>query len=292
MTFITRAEWGARTPKSNGNTISAHPLGVAVHYSAANLGSSPDALCDDKVRGIQNYHIDHNGWADIAYSFLVCPHGNVFEGRGTGKGSAANGTTVGNLNWYAVCALGGPADTPSVLMLTGIGTAIDLCRKAGASSRVIGHRDLFATACPGVALYGYVAAGRWAKLPTRPAPPAPTKPPAPVVKPAPKPKSTRNIPMTKAIQKAIHVAADGMWGPGTQTAATAVIRRDLTNVQRLQGWVGAIGRSAAWGPNSEAARIATIRKIQTAIGVTPDGDWGPISSRAWAHAVANNLNKF
>jgi len=169
MTFITRAQWGARAPKFTGNAIGAHPLGVAVHYSAANLGSSPDALCDDKVRGIQNYHMDHNGWADIAYNFLACPHGNIFEGRGTGKGSAANGTTQANLDYYAVCALGGPADTPSVLMLASIGDAIGLCRKAGAGAKVIGHRDLFPTACPGNALYAYVQAGRWGVGPRPPA---------------------------------------------------------------------------------------------------------------------------
>jgi len=164
MTFISRAQWGARAPKSTGNAIGAHPLGVAVHYSEGNLGSSPDSLCDDKVRGIQRYHMDTKGWADIAYTFLVCPHGNIFEGRGTGKGSAANGTTRANLDYYAVCALGGPKDTPSVLMLAGIGDAIGLCRKAGAALKVIGHRDLFPTACPGTALYAYVTAGRWAKL--------------------------------------------------------------------------------------------------------------------------------
>lgn len=164
MRIVTRAQWGARPPRSTGNAIGVHPFGVAVHYSEGNLGSSPDSECDDRVRGIQRYHMDVKGWADIAYSFLVCPHGNIFEGRGTGKGSAANGTTKANLDYYAVCALGGPKDTPSVLMLAGIGTAIGLCRKAGAGSKVLGHRDLIPTACPGTALYAYVKAGRWTKL--------------------------------------------------------------------------------------------------------------------------------
>lgn len=290
MTYISRAQWGARSPKSTGNAIGAHPLGVAVHYSEGNLGSSPDALCDDKVRGIQGYHMDTKGWADIAYSFLVCPHGNVFEGRGTGRGSAANGTTQGNLDYYAVCALGGPADTPSVPMLASIGDAIGLCRKAGAGAKVIGHRDLFPTACPGTALYAFVRAGRWTTLPTPPKPPTPPTPPKPAP-PKPAPQPTRNIPQTIAIQRACHVAADGKWGPGTQTAATAVIRRTLTNVRALQGWVGTVV-DGTWGPKSETARVTAVKAIQRAIDVTDDGDWGPISSRAWAHAVAANLNKF
>ena len=60
------------------------------------------------------------------------------------------------------------------------------------------------------------------------------------------PLPTRNIPMTIAIQKAVHVTADGMWGNATSAAATAVIRRVLTNVPYLQGWVG-VKADGVWG---------------------------------------------
>ena len=234
MTFISRAQWGARPPRSTGNAISAHPLGVAIHYTAANLGSSPDSECDDKVRGIQRYHQDTKGWADIAYSFLVCPHGNVFEGRGTGKGSAANGTTVGNLNWYAVCALGGPADTPSPQMLAAIGDAVNLCRAAGAGARVIGHRDLFATACPGVALYAYVQSGRWNTLVARVvAVVSRVLTRAPIAKPAP----------------ARYPLPAGHWF-GIRSS----------NPRNHSGYY--------------AADRPAIKAIQTKVGVTPDGDYG------------------
>jgi len=114
-------------------------------------------------------------------------------------------------------------------------------------------------------------------------------PPALVTKLVPKP--ARNIPQTVAIQRACHVAADGKWGPGTQSAATAVIRRTLSNVRWLQARVGT-KVDGAWGPQSQAAWVATVKRIQTAIHVTPDGAWGPISSRAWAHAVANNYKRY
>jgi len=104
-------------------------------------------------------------------------------------------------------------------------------------------------------------------------------------------KSTRNIALTIAIQRAIHVTADGKWGNGTQTAANAVIRRDLSNVRALQGWVDT-KVDGIWGTQSEAARIATVKRLQMAMGVTQDGDWGPITAKAWAKAIKANLNKF
>jgi peptidoglycan hydrolase-like protein with peptidoglycan-binding domain len=269
MTFITRAQWGARPPKSNGNAIGAHPLGVAVHYSAANLGSSPDSLCDDKVRGIQNYHIDHNGWADIAYSFLVCPHGNVFEGRGTGKGSAANGTTQGNLDYYAVCALGGPKDTPSVLMLDSIGDAIGLCRNAGAAAKVIGHRDLFPTACPGTALYAYVRLGGWAKLVV--------KVKAAVVRVVAPSRSDTRPPIAKPAR--VRLAVDGDFGPLSkkrlQQWAGVAQDGDLGPIswKAIQRKVGGLAVDGAPGP-------LTWRRLQTVVGSPADGIPGPVTYRA------------
>ena len=250
MTFITRQAWGARPPTSTGNAIGAHPLGVAVHYSEGNLGSSPDSECDDRVRGIQRYHQDTKGWADIAYSFLVCPHGNIFEGRGTGKGSAANGTTQGNLDYYAVCALGGPKDTPSVLMLAGIGTAIELCRKAGAGQAVIGHRNLIPTGCPGAALYAYVQAGRWTKL-TVSVKAAVIR----VLSHAPS-RSTARKPI--ATPGRVPLVVDGDFGPAT--------------IRRLQQWAG-VTVDGKLGPISWGV-------IQHRVGATPDGRPGP---NTWTH---------
>jgi hypothetical protein len=183
MAVVKRAAWHARPASGVGNQISAHPLGVAVHYSEGNVGAQAHGLCAPRVLAIQRFHMTARGYADIAYSLLVCQHGQVYEGRGTGKGSAANGTTKANLDYYAVCALIGSADKPTPQLLNGIGEAIAICRKAGAGQRVIGHRDLFATACPGDALYVLVNAGHWnAVTPTAPRPsrPAPAQPTAPL----------------------------------------------------------------------------------------------------------------
>ena len=41
-----------------------------------------DQTCIQRVRSIQNFHIDDRGWADIGYHFLVGENGKVYEGRG------------------------------------------------------------------------------------------------------------------------------------------------------------------------------------------------------------------
>ena len=105
---VTRGVWGARQPRSA--TALPNPIGVACHYEGPHLGTFEHARCFVLMRGIQAYHMDHNGWADIAYNFLTCPHGFVFIGRGSRVRSAANGTNTGNASYEAVCALIGDGD--------------------------------------------------------------------------------------------------------------------------------------------------------------------------------------
>lgn len=243
MQLITRDQWGARATRGSSNLIAPHPLGVAVHYSETNVGAAAHDTCAALVREIQDFHMDSRGWADIAYNFLVCQHGFVFEGRGTTRGSAANGTTHANYDYFAVCGLIGTTDTPAPELLAAIGDGIGLCRTAGAGDQVVGHRDLYATACPGAALYALVLAGHWNGTPPQaPAPvaynPGHTPAPAPV---AP-----------------VQLVVDGIFGPATK--------------RRLQQWAH-VAQDGILGPITWAA-------VQRLVGTTPDGLPGPITWRA------------
>jgi hypothetical protein len=108
MNLVTRAQWGARPRK--GTPTPLNPTGATAHWEGPHMGTFPHDQCDDKVRGIQAFHMDGRGWSDIAYNALVCPHGYVYEGRGPGVRSAANGTDAGNDADVAVCYLGGEGD--------------------------------------------------------------------------------------------------------------------------------------------------------------------------------------
>ena len=165
--FVSREQWGA-TPR--GATATTHPigqtLGVTFHWGGPTMGAFDHSECAGKVRGIQRFHKETRGWADIAYNFLVCPHGYVFEGRGVGVKSAANGDTQSNDDWYAVCYLGGVNDGFTDEGKAGFTFAVQLLRRNGAGPKVNGHRDHKATTCPGPLVYAWLQTADFSERPT------------------------------------------------------------------------------------------------------------------------------
>lgn len=168
--LVSRAEWGARPAKGSYTTLRS-TKGVKIHYTGSRVDP---AILDDHdpcarlVRQVQDQHINGNGWIDIGYSLAVCPHRKVFVGRGPNRLPAANGLNSGH---YAVLGLVGNSGLvqPPDGMLHGIVDAIEYLREVGGAGREIkGHRDGYATACPGEPLYAWVRRGapRPASTPT------------------------------------------------------------------------------------------------------------------------------
>lgn len=162
--LVTRAQWGARDyRRPNGATgYSRARRGVKVHYLGAAYTDRPHTQCAAYVRHIQTLHMDERGWSDIGYSFLVCTHGWVYEGRGLTRRNSANGNTALNEQDYAVLLLVGSSGltTPTVEQLHGGRDAIEYCRSEGpAGAWVGGHKDGYATQCPGDAVYAWVKSG-------------------------------------------------------------------------------------------------------------------------------------
>lgn len=161
--LITRKEWGARAPKGPLEHL-ASTKGVKVHYTGGRVDPhlvDDHDLCAAAVRGIQRSHMDGNGWIDIGYSWIGCPHRKVFEGRGLHHLPAANGAGL-NSGHYAVLGLVGNSGlvVPPEQLLHGIVDAIEYARAHGNAGREVkGHRDGYATDCPGPALYAWVKAG-------------------------------------------------------------------------------------------------------------------------------------
>lgn len=161
MLFVTRTEWGASTgPTSPADDLpTAH--GVKVHWIGGDYTTPDHDQCAAEVRAILHEHLTnpHEGWVDIAYNALTCQHGYVFEGRGAGKRSGANGNAQLNTDDYAVCAIVGIHEPIRPELLNGLADAIDWLRANGAGDRVSGHCDGYNTDCPGPDLYRWAHAG-------------------------------------------------------------------------------------------------------------------------------------
>ena len=156
-TLVTRHQWGAVPPK--GVSYDVNPTGgVAIHHVGGGSYAYADhASCVSLVKAIQRMHLANTaeGYADIAYNLLACHHGYMFEGRSKASDPkvrpGSNGSTYANTVALSVCCLWGDADgAPSAGILGAAAGAVAWLRaKAGAATRVTGHRDWSSTSCPG-----------------------------------------------------------------------------------------------------------------------------------------------
>lgn len=161
---MTRAEWGARRPV----TVTRIPrtLGFAVHWEGPTMGRFDHDRCAGKVRGIQDFHMDERKWSDIAYSFVVCPHGFIYEGRGWGVRTAANGTNHGNDNYLAACYLGGMEDPFTDEAKLAYHALFTESRRRYSEAEIRPHSSFKPTLCPGDPIRAWLAGGCPLPVPT------------------------------------------------------------------------------------------------------------------------------
>jgi hypothetical protein len=103
--IVTRPEWGADAPEADLTPWSVgQPDHTTGHWEGVD-GPESHAECFQMVRSIQDFH-QRGEFIDIAYNWLICPHGVLFEGRGRHfRGAAQN---AGNRSGESWCFLGGP----------------------------------------------------------------------------------------------------------------------------------------------------------------------------------------
>lgn len=84
MKIYRRARWHARPNGPCDRQDVRNVRAIYIHYSDSPAPPENLAAQAAAVRGIQTYHMQSNGWSDIAYSFLVTPgqtRARVWEGR-------------------------------------------------------------------------------------------------------------------------------------------------------------------------------------------------------------------
>jgi hypothetical protein len=248
MKFVSRKELGWPVSAAPAQ---ATAKGVKIHYTGSPTSCKTHADCVRLFKDIRKSHLSNlaEGYSDIAYNLGVCLHGYVFEGRGRKKRSGANGNMALNQAHYAIVAfLGSSGDTkPSEEMIEGLKDAIEYMRGGGAGNEIGGHRDGYATLCPGEPLYALVKAGKLVPGPKTPAPkPQPVYAPFPGVGFFRLGKKHKLITeLGKALVKAGYKGYK--MGPGQEFT-----RADIKAVawfQRKQGWTGS-GADGYPGPET------------------------------------------
>lgn len=256
MTIISRAQWGARAPRQR-TRLAAPARGVVRHYEGVTVSPYGHGGCAGRVRNIQAHHMDRLGWDDIAYSFIVCRHGEVFEGRWAHVRTAANGTKEANASYYAGCILIGPDDELTPETKAGwLEGRNELRRITGAGPETPPHSQMVATPCPGGPFRDWALDG-----------------PAPAPLPHSPQKSTLVSIVEAAAMKDYTVEAVTMFLPTIRQGSSG------QHVKILQGLLTANGRPVAVDGSFGGDTAAKLKEWQGKCGLAADGICGPVTWR-------------
>ncbi|AFZ66225.1 peptidoglycan recognition protein family protein [Deinococcus peraridilitoris] len=310
--IIGCASWKAAPPKEAITVLSARPTRLIVHHTnTANTSDTSLAHAHELARSIQSYHQNNNGWIDSGQQFTITRGGYVLEGRHRSLEAAQNGNLqvvgahcpgqnevavgIENEGNYQSVA------PPSVLYNQLVTLCAWLCDRYGiVSTEIYGHRDFYATACPGDVLYSQLPKLRSDVAAKR----------GQVVRVWPTVRSGFSGERVKSVQYLLNargqsVAVDGQYGSGTAGAVSrfqagagltqdgvvgsltwerlilTVRRGDLGSaVQGVQSQLASKGYALSvdgnFGPGTESA----VKSFQSSRGLTSDGIVGPATWHA------------
>ncbi|GAA0936686.1 MULTISPECIES: peptidoglycan recognition protein family protein [Streptomyces violaceusniger group] len=178
--IVTRAGWGADEKIRETGHVYSKTVKVAFIHHTVTGNNYSCSQAPSVVRSIYRYHVKSLGWRDYGYNFTIDKCGKIYEGRSGGVTKAVRGAhTLGfNTNSMGVAVLGTfTSKKPSAKAVKAVAklTAWKLGLfkrnprgtthlvsgggnkyKKGANVKfhvIAGHRDGFATECPGKRLY-------------------------------------------------------------------------------------------------------------------------------------------
>jgi hypothetical protein len=178
--IVTRRGWGAdESLRERGFVYTKKVKAVFVHHTASG-NKYTCAQAPSVIRSIYRYHVKSMGWRDMGYNFLVDKCGTIYEGRAGGVAKAVLGAhTLGfNTNSMGIAVIGSygtskpssaavtavaklaawklglyKADPRGRTYLTSGGGNLYPRGKSVRLNVISGHRDGYATTCPGRKLY-------------------------------------------------------------------------------------------------------------------------------------------
>jgi Putative peptidoglycan binding domain len=223
--------------------------GLVVHYDGSNLGlaGKPHTSCQAYWKATRKFHMGPaRGWLDIGYSFGVCPHGIVMEGRGWQRQQAAQ--PGGNATWTSCTFMSGDAEKPTAVQIEAFRELRSWLRGKGLAAAISYHSRFISTSCPGKILRGMVSSGALAGAPAKPsAPPAASAPPWPgrlLENRSPMMHGADVLAWQRQMRaRGWGLTADGYYGPASSSICRAFQKDKHLGVD---GVVGAKTWAAAW----------------------------------------------
>lgn len=257
MKLVTRAQLGWPASAAPTQTTT---MGVKVHYEGAPVSRTlltDHAACIAEWKAIRASHLANTAenYSDVAYNYAACPHGFLLEGRGLRKRTGANGNQTLNIAHYAIVGLVGSSGLtePTDAMLGAIRDGIELLRANGAGPEIKGHRDGYATACPGGPLYAWVQRGA----------PRPTDTPAPSEEDDMTPEQAAQL---KRIDERLNVAPWTYKGAAqpTRDAFSFLTNTDANAAKALSGVVTVTAKVDALAAKVDALEANVLTDAQVA----------------------------
>ncbi|CAL9475397.1 hypothetical protein SUDANB174_02912 [Streptomyces sp. enrichment culture] len=185
--ITTRRGWGADEKLREKGFVYTKKVKTAFVHHSATGNNYRCSQAPSVIRGIYRYHVKSTGWRDLGYNFLVDKCGHIYEGRAGGVSKPVLGAhTLGfNANSMGIAVLGTySSQKPSAAALKAIarltawkvglyggnprgktylksggGNLYPKGRKVRLNV-ISGHRDGFATNCPGQQLYAKLGTAR------------------------------------------------------------------------------------------------------------------------------------
>jgi len=183
--IVMRSQWEADEKIVRAKPLIAKTLKLAIVHHTVSINNYTRAQAPAIVRGIEQYHVQGNGWNDIGYNFLIDRYGTIYEGRAGGItqnviGAHSEGfntgtvgiSLIGNfqnakptaamqtalvrlLAWRLDVA---HIDPLSTVAYTSGGNPKFKAGKVVTLRAISGHRDTYFTECPGNGVYALLPA--------------------------------------------------------------------------------------------------------------------------------------
>nr|ABZ81267.1 peptidoglycan recognition protein [Ostrinia furnacalis] len=153
---VTKKQWGGLEPTHV--QYLPRPVDLVIIQHTATPMCTTDKACKNRVKNIQDYHMDTLNWWDIGSSFYVGGNGKVYEGAGWLHVGAH---TYGyNKRSIGISFIGNyETDVPTAQQLNAVKALLGCGVENGhltSNYHVIGHKQLLATLSPGRNLWAEI----------------------------------------------------------------------------------------------------------------------------------------